>query len=112
MNEALRHGTTIRAYVYSFVSTDSYNNTARRLMSELEPLLVRIEQAQVRFSGWLGAVALDVGLFDAALAEPGIVHEHDFFLRETAEQSQYLMNADEEALAADLSLSGIRASAV
>jgi oligoendopeptidase F len=40
------------------------------------------------------------------LAQGGSPAEHSFFLHETAEQSRYLMNEDEETLASELSLSG------
>jgi len=109
MNAILRLGATLRAFLHSFVATDSYNNTARRLMSELEPMLVRLERQEVLFRGWLGTVAEQEELFQAALATEDPTREHAFFLQETAEQSRYLMSEAEEALAAELSLSGARA---
>ncbi len=109
MNALLRLGATLRAYISSFVSTDSYNTAARKLMSELEPLMVQIQRQQVRFEGWLGTVAEQAELFQAVLAVEGPVKEHEFFVTETAEQSRYLMSEAEEALAAELSLSGVRA---
>jgi pepF/M3 family oligoendopeptidase len=108
-NAALKLTGTLRAYIHAFVSTDSYNTHARRLMSELEPLLVRLEQQQTLFQGWIGMVAEQETLFRALLAQPGTVAEHTFYLQESADQSQYLMSQSEEALAAELSLSGIRA---
>ncbi len=109
MNAVLRLGATLRAYIESFVETDSYNTTARRLMSELEPCLVHMERQEVRFCGWIGTVAEQAELFQAALALEGPAKEHSFHLKETARQSRYLMSAAEEALAGELSLSGIRA---
>jgi pepF/M3 family oligoendopeptidase len=109
MNAILRLGATLRAYVASFVSTDSYNNTARKVMSELEPLLVRIQRQQVLFHSWIGTVAERAELFQAALALEGPTKEHEFFVTEAAEQSRYLMSEAEEGLAAELSLSGMRA---
>jgi pepF/M3 family oligoendopeptidase len=109
MNAILRLGATLRAYIASFVATDSYNTTARRLMSELEPLLVRVQRQEVLFQGWLGTTAEQRDLFQAALALPGPAKEHTFYLQETVEQSRYLMSESEESLAAELSLSSIRA---
>jgi pepF/M3 family oligoendopeptidase len=109
MNELLRLGSTIRTYVHTFIATDSYNQKARRLMSQLEPLLVRTQRQEVRFRGWIGTVAQDESLFQVALQQGGPVAEHRFYLRETAEQSRYMMSEAEEALAAELSLSGARA---
>jgi pepF/M3 family oligoendopeptidase len=109
MNDLRRLGSTLRAYVHAFVSTDSYNTTARRLMSELEPLLVHGERQEMLFKGWLGTASQQTEVFEAALAEEGLASEHAFYLRETAEQSRYLMSEAEETLAAELSLSGARA---
>ncbi|HSJ58703.1 MAG TPA: M3 family oligoendopeptidase [Anaerolineae bacterium] len=110
MNANLRLGGTLRAYLHAFVSTDSYNNLARRLASELEPLEVRIHQQEVRFQGWIGSLtATAPQLFQAVLDTPGPVRDHRFYLEETAEQSRYLMSEAEEGLASELSLSGARA---
>lgn len=109
MNAILRLGATLRAYVSSFVATDSYDNTARKLMSQLEPLLVQIQRQEVQFRGWIGTVAEQAELFQAALALEGPAKEHRFKVTETAEQSRYLMSEAEEGLASELSLSGIRA---
>jgi oligoendopeptidase F len=110
MNAILRLVFTLRSYIGSFVSTDSYNTLARRLMSQLEPMLVRAERQEVQFGGWIGLVTQTApSIFQAALALEGPGWEHAFYLTETAEQSRYLMSEAEEALAAELSLSGIRA---
>jgi pepF/M3 family oligoendopeptidase len=102
-NTLLTLGITLGAYVRAFVTTDSFNQGARRWLSRLEPQMVRLSQAQVRFQGWLGQYAAQL---PAALAQPGAAHDHAFFLRELAEQSRYLMSEAEERLAAELSLSG------
>jgi pepF/M3 family oligoendopeptidase len=109
MNALLRLYSTLATYVYSFFSTDSYNTTARRLMSELEALGVRLERQEVLFRGWVGTVAEQPDLFQTALAEEGSAQDHAFYLKETAQRSRYLMSAAEETLAAELSLSGSRA---
>jgi len=109
MNALLKLHETLGSYIYSFFSTDSYNTTARRLLSELETVGVRLECQEVLFRGWIGTVAERAEPFRAALAEPGSAREHAFYLAETAQQSRYLMSVPEETLAAELSLSGGRA---
>lgn len=106
MTAALRLYHTLRAYVLSFVSTDSYNTTARRIASELEMLGVRAHKQSVRFQIWMGRLA---DILPEVLASDGPAQEHAFYLRELAEQSQFLMNEAEESLAAELSLSGANA---
>ncbi len=105
-NALLILGGTLNAYVRSFVSTDSFNTGARRWLSQLEQIMVRIRRGQVRFQGWLGQYA---ALLPEALAQPGPAAEHAFFLHELAEQSRHLMSEPEESLAAELSLSGASA---
>jgi pepF/M3 family oligoendopeptidase len=109
MNALLHLYGTLGSYVYSFFSTDSYNAAARRILSELEALEVRLERQEVLFRGWVGTVAEQADLFQAALDQPGPVQEHAFYLNETARQSRYLMSTAEETLASELSLSGTRA---
>lgn len=95
---------TLRNYTHSFVTTDSYNTTARRVYSELDALYARMTQHRVRFKGWLGGLAL----LDPPVWEyPGAAREHAFYLRDAMEQSRHLMSQSEEAIASELGLSGI-----
>ncbi len=109
MNALLRLYRTLRAYVASFAATDSYNSEARRIMSELEMLRVRLSRQGVLFQGWMGAINQDSKTMPGILAQGGAPAEHSFFLHETAEQSRFLMSEDEETLASELSLSGASA---
>jgi oligoendopeptidase F len=96
-NTVLELSGTLGAYARSFVTTDSYNTAARRWLSRLDQSSVRLRQQGTRFDGWLGDNA--AGL-PALLGQPGPARAHAFFLRETAEQSRYLMSEAEESLAA------------
>jgi pepF/M3 family oligoendopeptidase len=106
MNGLQRLYRTLQVYVYSFVTTDSYNTTAKRRYSELEKLGVRAYQLGVRFQGWLGLIAETL---PQVLELEGAAREHAFFLLELAEQSRFLMSQPQESLAAELSLSGANA---
>ena len=97
---------TVSNYVSSFITTDSYNSEAKRLMSQIDEIEVKFDQIEVTIKGWIGA--LDVRLKEIINSNP-TAQAHAFFLQETAEQSRYLMSDVEEGLAAELSLSGIRA---
>jgi len=105
-NSTARLYSTINAYVASYVTTDSFDARAKRLESELELVGVRLQKQEVRFRGWVGVIK---GVLPAILENAGTAKGHAFYLRETAEQSQYLMSEPEEALAADLELSGSNA---
>ena len=106
LNDILCRATTMNAYIRSFVTTDSYNSIAKRLLSEFERLRVELEKQEVRFQSYIGSLA---EVLPEVINQNGVVQAHAFMLRETAEQSQYLMSAVEEDLAAELSLSGANA---
>lgn len=97
---------TIQAYIHSFVATDSYNNLAKRILSQFEKVGVQMEILFMRFKGWIKVIA---PVLPAALNFDGSAKAHAFALLETAEQSKYMMSEAEEALASELSLSGASA---
>jgi pepF/M3 family oligoendopeptidase len=103
VNAALRLHLTLNAYVASFVTTNSYNTTAKRLESELEMLAVKIEKQEIRFKGWIGQMS---DWLPRILSQGDPAKAHAFFLKETVDQSRYMMKETEESLAAELNLSG------
>ena len=54
-NALLRLFYTVGTYISLTVSADSFDTTARRMMSEIEPLSVRLSQIDTRFTGRLVA---------------------------------------------------------
>ncbi len=102
-NAAGKLGDTIFAFVYSFITTDSYNDEAKRALSEIEQVYVRFQQMDVKVKGWIGANAKSL---TKAVKLNKTAKTHAFYLRETAQQSKFLMGGPEEDLAAELSLSG------
>ncbi len=95
---------TIDAYLLSFTRTDSYNQVAARLESEFRMVRSRMAKLDIRFDTWLRAMA---NAQPPVWSHDGSAKAHSFFLRETIEQSRYLMSEPEESLAADLNLSGL-----
>jgi oligoendopeptidase F len=102
-NSLLGLSRTVRSYIHSYVSTDSYNTTASRLMSQFDQIGVAIQQQSTRFESWIGQNKERV---DEIIAQDDLARAHAFFLKESAEQSRYLMDAKLEDLAAELNLSG------
>ncbi len=109
MNGVLHHYGTIRAYVYSILSTNSYDTTAKRLASETDQYGVRIRRQEVLFRGWLGLLNEQFDAFSEAIKQGTNARQHTFYLYETADQSQFLMSVAEETLAAELNVSGAMA---
>jgi pepF/M3 family oligoendopeptidase len=102
-NELLLTAGTLRAYIESFVSTDSYNTEALRKESEFDQVSMKISQLEVLVLGWIGKAA--DRLPEMFEHEPKL-EAHRYFLEEYARQSKYLMSEAEEMLASELSLSG------
>ena len=105
-NAILLTAGTLRAYISSFVTTDSYNKEALKKESEFEQVAVKLEQLGTRATAWIGAVAKRLPVFVDSTPS---TKAHAFYLKEAAEQSQYLMSPKEEALASELGLSGANA---
>jgi pepF/M3 family oligoendopeptidase len=106
LNDLYERYATVQAYLWSFVSTDSYNTAAKRRLSEMEQVGVRLRQYDNVFSAWLGR---NGARLPDALAAPGPARDHAFYLHETVDQSRYMMSDAEEDLAAELALSGANA---
>jgi oligoendopeptidase F len=94
---------TIVPFIYSYVTTDSRNKVATKTLSEFEQASLPMNQLLTQFTAWLGTIAPKL---DKVIANNDSAGAHEFMLREAAEQSKYLMSDEEEALAAELSLSG------
>jgi oligoendopeptidase F len=107
LNSLYELAATRRAYINSFVTTDSRNTEAAKALSAHEQVAVKLEQISLRFRSWVGAIApvLDTALEVVAATDTG-ARAHAFMLRETAEQARYMMSPGEEALASELTLSG------
>ncbi len=103
LNDAIEHAGKIGNYLYSFISTDSFNKNAQKLFSQFEQMAVELEKQDVIFKGWLKQFS---SRLDEITSLGGTTAAHAFNLRESIEQSQYMMSQAEEALASDLSLSG------
>ncbi len=74
-----------------------------KVTSEFEQASLPMNQLTIQFTAWLGKIAPKL---DKVVAHNKMAKAHEFMLREAAEQSKYLMSDPEEALAAELSLSG------
>jgi pepF/M3 family oligoendopeptidase len=106
-NHSLKLGGTLNSYIYSFITTDSFNQQAAKALSTVQPVFVKANQlGDVIFKGWLAKIGDRI---DDVITQDELLKEHSFYLKETIEQSQFLMSTAEEELAGQLSLSGLRA---
>ncbi|MEN8242372.1 MAG: hypothetical protein ABFS17_10655, partial [Chloroflexota bacterium] len=88
LNVALTLSVTLETFIYSFLSTDSYNNTAKKAMSELEPIGIRLDQlGNVIAKSWLGKLG---DRLEGIIQLNQTLQDHAFVLQEAVEQSKYL----------------------
>ncbi|MCX6065280.1 MAG: M3 family oligoendopeptidase [Chloroflexi bacterium] len=97
---------TIRAYIQSFVTTNSRDKVAMKKMSEFEQVGVRMQNLGTQFQAWVGKLS---PVLDSVIGANESAKSHAFALKEAAEQSKYMMSEAQEALAAELDLSGASA---
>ena len=97
---------TLAPYISCHVTTDSRDKTAARIYSEFQKEVVPLSKLDIRFTDWLGKLS---PVLEKAIETNEVAKEHAFTLKESAEQSKYLMSQPEEGLAAELNLSGGRA---
>jgi len=91
----------VRAYLWSFITTDSRNDAAQAKLSELRLHLVTLDLLGVRYTAFLGL--LDV---EALIATSPVAAAHAFAVRRAAEAARHQLSPDEEELAARLSPGG------
>ena len=101
LNRVFERAMTMRAYIYSFVATDSRNTLAQARLSEFQQSAVTLAQLSTRFAAWIGS--LDV---DALLQRSPDAQQYAFMLRQAQRQAAHLMSPAEEALAAELNVTG------
>ena len=103
INKIQTLASTIVPYIYAFVTTDSRDKVAMRVMSEFEQASLPMRKLSVQFEAWVGHIAPKL---DKVVKNNKSAVAHEFMLKESAEQSKYLMSDSEEGLAAELTLSG------
>ncbi|MEA3409859.1 MAG: hypothetical protein U9Q95_05880, partial [Candidatus Eisenbacteria bacterium] len=103
LNEMLMHYGSLRAYVQSFITTDSYNKVAARRGSELEQIGVRVDRIYVRFEAWVGSLG---PVLDVACERAPVACAHKLALEDIVDESRFRMDTELEDLASELLLSG------
>jgi len=106
MNALMLKAMTIRAFLHSYITTDSFNQQASRMYSQFDQVMVGVQKVTVLLEAWVGQFK---DILPEVLAHGNSAGEHAFPITEMAEQSQYLMSEKEEILTSELSLSGPRA---
>jgi oligoendopeptidase F len=101
LNALLDRMVTLRNYIYAFVATDSRDNLAQARLSAFMQEMVKFSKLGTRFTAWVGGQDVETLIERSALAR-----EHAFRLRRARRQAEHLMSPAEEALAAELDVTG------
>src|SRR3954452_4312432 len=100
-NAVERQYEELRAYVASFVTTDSRNDAAQGLYSTLEREAATLRQLAARLAAWVAALGAEA----IAGASP-VAADHAFPLQRAAARAEHQMPGPEEALYAELAVTG------
>jgi oligoendopeptidase F len=95
------HAWTLGAYVYAFVSVDSRDEYAQARLSELERHTVRLTKLHTRLTAWAGSQEVD-----ALLERSEQARQHAYWLQRARVVAEHMMSPAEEALAAEMRLTG------
>jgi len=101
LNTTVQAYRTLSAYISAFVTTNTRDTVAQARYSELQRQSARLTQLTTRFTAWVGS--LDV---EALIALSEVAREHAFALRKAKTSATHLMSPAEEALLAELNLTG------
>ena len=105
-NETLEHLSLMRAYVYATVSTNSRDERAQSLLSELGVIDSHISPLLARLADWVNALHVGSGGPDALAAVSDEVADHAGPLLRLAERSAHQMAESDEGIYAELSMTG------
>lgn len=92
---------TLGAYIYAFVSVDSRDEYAQARLSELERHMVRLAKLNTRLTAWAGSQEVD-----ALLERSEQARQHAYWLQRARTAAAHMMSPAEEALAAEMRLTG------
>ena len=100
-NSTMDRVVTMRAYLSAFITTDSRHDVAQGKYSELQQHMTQLDLLSSRLVAWLGSLDVEV-----LIAQSTVAQQHAFALRRAQQEADHLMSPAEEALAAELSLTG------
>lgn len=89
------------AYIGGHTAVNTRDAAAMKALSELQIAMIPVQQAETRFTAWLGDQDIE-----PIVAGSDVAREHEFVLRQGKVDATHLMSDLEEALAAELTLSG------
>lgn len=103
LNELRSRARLVGTYMNCVVTTDTRDADAQARLSVVDTLSSRVGKLLTRLCAYIGGFDLE------SLPGSGLISDHRYFLERAKTRSQHLMSPGEEALAADLRLTGATA---
>ncbi|QGJ69007.1 Oligoendopeptidase F [Planctomycetales bacterium 10988] len=103
LNDLVILAETLVAFIYGYVSTDSYNELANRELSKIEQIGTRQQQLFVKLQVW---TIRWIDHLPELKDKSSEIAAHAYFWEDQARQAKYLMTEELEALASVLCLDG------
>ena len=91
----------LMAYLSGHISVDSRDQLAQARMSEAQIDVAQLRKVSTRFTAWIGTIDVE-----DLIARSTVAAANAFVVRKDAIDARHQMTAPEEALAADLGLTG------
>jgi oligoendopeptidase F len=103
LNHLSAHLRLLDAFVYGFLAVDTTNEEAQVADSRLNDLRSSLSQLEVRIEAWVGSRS--PGIEESS----DVAREHTYWIQKARVSAGHQMTYAEEALAAELSMTGINA---
>lgn len=100
-NQLMEQYITLQAYLQAYLTTDSHNDLAQTFYSDLQEAAAQINQLGTRLTAWAGSVDVE-----SLIARVPLAQEHAYFLRRAQTDARHMMSPEQEALAAELNVTG------
>lgn len=100
-NQAIEHGATLRATAYAAVATDTRDERAQAVMSEIDDINATVTPLLARLADWVASL----GAEELAALHPTVA-DHVGPLRQLAARAEHQMSESEEHLYAELATTG------
>jgi len=105
MNEFYHLYTRLANFAQLTLSTEAKNEVALKYEDMLDQKATALTKPEVTFNKWLGKVEN----LDAVIDSNSYVKEHEFFVKEKAEENKYLLSDEEEILISKMKNTGSNA---
>lgn len=96
--------TKLMSYGNLTVSVDAKNEKALKVIDKLQVKITELTEPSVKFQKWLGSLER----LNDIISSSDLIKEHEFYIKELAQFSKYLLDEKEEVIVAKMSNTGAK----